>query len=384
MIPEPRRELYIGDNLACLQNQLSKTIDLIYLDPPFCSNREYHAFDNAVSTGQSFSDKWQDEKPCETKDFSQPLKKVLDACLASEDKEMHSYLIFLSARLLELHRILKKTGSIYLHCDDRASPWLRLVMDAIFKRQNYKNHIIWQRTSGRSNANRFGRVCDHILYYTAGKEYTWHTQWKPYTDEHIATSFNHRDEHGPYQRWMPQAPNSKATPGPEWRGMKPPSHRVWRSPTNLPEWARAKLPSNYKQLSITEKLDALDEIGMIDWPQENNPQFKLYLSVAKGIAPEDIWTDIKRLYNTETQAKGYPTQKPEALLNRIISSSSNEGDVVLDPFCGSGTTMIVAEQLNRAWVGFDNNPGVEKVLQSRVNDIEPLFSPPAFHVINVY
>jgi site-specific DNA-methyltransferase (adenine-specific) len=264
--------------------------------------------------------------------------------------DMMAYLAMMSPRLLELHRVLKSTGSLYLHCDPVASHYLKLVLDAIFGPTHFRNEIIWQRTGSHNSANRCGPIHDVLLFYTKGADNTWNPQYQAYDPLYIEQHFRLADSNG--RRWRdvlltgpgitPQGDSGKP-----WRGVNPTEKgRHWAIPHRL-------LPPGRDFASIQGALDFLDDAGRIYWSSGGQPYYKQYLDEMPGQPLQDIWTDIPPLNSQAQERLGYPTQKPEALLDRIILSSSNEGDVVLDPFCGCGTTIAVAERRHRRWIGID-------------------------------
>ena len=281
----------------------------------------------------------------------------------------------MAVRLLEMRRVLKDTGSIYLHCDQTASHYLKLLMDAIFGHRNFKNEIIWRRTAGRSDSKRFGRVHDTILFYCAGDAYQWNTQWVPHDKKYTKRAYYKTDERG---RWRSadltaSGPRSGES-GEPWRGIDPgKAGRHWSTPTQggmndfiikhglIPGW-----PGQYP--GVHSRLDALDTAGLIYWPAEGQgmPQLKRYLDSTKGTAIDDVFADISRLEAKSNERVGYPTQKPLALLERIIKASTNEGGMVLDPFCGCATACVAAENLGRHWVGIDLSAKAVELVNSRL------------------
>ena len=234
---------------------------------------------------------------------------------------------------------LQPTGSVYLHCDPTASHYLKMLMDGIFGPQNFRNEIIWQRTSAHANVkSKFAAVHDVILFYSRTDKPLWNQQYIAHNEEYIRTFFDQTDEQGrDYFRRDLTASMSRASQGQlyEWRGLRPPPSRCW---------AMTK-----------EKMDELDRAGRIHWPQKTGgmPRLKIYPEDSQGVPLKDVWTDIKIMHNLSSERRGYPTQKPMQLLERIINASSNEGDTILDPFCGCGTAIEVAEDRHRRWIGID-------------------------------
>ena len=252
--------------------------------------------------------------------------------------DMLAYLAYMAPRLIELRRVLKDTGSIYLHCDPTASHYLKLSLDAVFGVDHFRNEIIWKRSHAHSSAKRFGPIHDVILFYSKTQKPLWNPTFQEYDAQYIEKHYRHIDELG--RRYKHENPTGAGTrkgeTGKPWRGIDPtPKGRHWMRP-----------PS---------ELDKLDEEGLIYWPKKAGswPYIKVYLDEMLGAAAQDVWTDINVINMMAKERLGYPTQKPVALLERIVQASSNEGDVVLDPFCGCGTAIAAAQQLNRRWVGID-------------------------------
>lgn len=345
--------LYYGDNLPVLREHVpDETADLIYLDPPFNSKRDYNVLfeeHDVESEAQirAFEDYWRwDRKAEETyHTLTDPtaeergipgrlvtLTEAMRRFLGQND--MMAYLVMMAIRLVELRRVLKPTGSIYLHCDSTASHYIKLLMDAVFGPTQCQNEIIWQRTGAHSDAQRWGRVSDTILFYTKSEEYTWHTEYVPYEEEYIKERYHYKDEKTGRLFW----PNTMTAAGPgparRFRGVlrKPPAGTHWR----------------FAQKGI----DQMEADERIYYSAKGVPYVKSYLDEQKGRPIQNIWTDI-RMTKSGAERLGYPTQKPLALLERIIRASSNKGDLVLDPFCGCGTAVHAAQRLERRWIGID-------------------------------
>jgi site-specific DNA-methyltransferase (adenine-specific) len=263
---------------------------------------------------------------------------------------MMAYLTMMTPRLVELHRVLKSTGSLYLHCNSTASHYLKLVLDVVFGPKNFKNDIIWKRTSSHSDAKRWSPVADSIFYYAKTDTVTWHPQYAPHAQEYVADKYRHRDENGRlYQLDNMTSPNPRPNMMYEWKGYPSPP-KGWR-------YAR-------------DTMARLDAEGRIWYPdaQTKRPRLKRYLDEMSGVVLGTVWTDIPPLNSQARERLGYPTQKPEALLERIITASSNEGDVVLDPFCGCGTAISVAERLGRRWIGIDVTHIAITIMKHRLQD----------------
>lgn len=347
--------LYYGDNLDILRNHEyfpTECVDLIYLDPPFNSRQDYNALFKDESGRYSdaqitaFEDTWHWGEQAANAyrelvtDAPVKVSKVIGAMheVIGENQVM-AYLVMMATRVVGLHRVLKPTGSIYLHCDPTASHYLKLILDAIFGGENFKNEIIWKRTSAHANVSKkYGAIHDTIFFYTKTKNFTWNQQYSPYDQEYIDTFFDSVDEKGrKYQRRDLTASMQRASKGQiyEWKGITPPPSRCW---------AMTK-----------EKMDELDRQGLIHFPKKvgGMPRLKLYPEDLPGVPAQDIWDDIRVVHNLSSERTGYPTQKPIALLERIIAASSNAGDVVLDCFAGCGTAIAAAHKLGRQWLGID-------------------------------
>ncbi|MGA3168726.1 MAG: DNA methyltransferase [Terriglobia bacterium] len=363
-----KNKLYFGDNLKILRDHVAdSSVDLIYLDPPFNSNASYNVLFKEKSGEESaaqitaFEDTWQWglEPEAIYKEIvtsgPRKLADLMQALLAFLGRnDMMAYLVMMAIRLVELHRVLKSTGSIYLHCDPTASHYIKLLMDAVFGAQNFRNEVVWQRTSAHANVmQKFGSVHDVIFFYSRSEEFLWNQQYAPYDSQYIETFFDQVDELGNrYFRRDLTAAMSHASKGQiyTWKGVTPPPSRCW---------AKTK-----------ENMDKLEAEGRIHWPKKKGgmPRLKLYPEDMPGVPIQDIWADIKTMHNLSAERLGYPTQKPEVLLERIIKASSNEGDVVLDPFCGCGTAIAVAEKLKRRWIGIDVTYLAINLVQRRLRD----------------
>ena len=340
------KTIWTGDNLEILRGMNAECVDLIYLDPPFNSNKNYSAPIGSKAAGAAFKDTWTlsdldvawmgliaDEQPATA--------HVLRTAGITHGKGMQSYLTMMAVRLMEMRRVLKPTGSIYLHCDPTASHYLKLLMDAVLGAGAFRNEIAWQRYSSHNDAKRFGRISDRLLYY-ASTGATWNPQYQPLSEESVAKSYRYQDERG---RFTTSPLQARSLSGGGYEGVWQGIHDVWKfSPS---------------------RLDELDADGRIYWPPKGSiPRRKVYLDDAKGKPMSDMVLDI-RIANGKERT-GYPTQKPLALLERIIQASSNPGDVVLDPFCGCATACIAADQLGRQWVGIDISPKAVELVNSRL------------------
>ena len=349
------RTLWTGDNLDILRGLNSESIDLIYLDPPFNSNQAYAAPVGSKAAGAAFKDAWTlsdldvawmgliaDEKPA--------LAHTLNAAGHSHGKGMQSYLTMMAVRLLEMRRVLKDTGSIYLHCDPTASHYLKQLMDAIFGDGNFRNEIAWKRYGAHNDVGQgskhFGRIHDTILSYGKSDTVTWNQVFIPLDEVYIKSTYRYVDEvTGRRFTTTPlTGPGGSANGNPvfEWNGHV----RAWR----------------YSQ----ETMEALDAEGRLYYSKTGYPRRKLFLDESRGVPIQDFWTDINSLSGAHSERIGYPTQKPLALLDRIIQASSNPGDVVLDPFCGCATACVAAERLGRAWLGIDLSPKATELVNVRL------------------
>lgn len=380
--------LYYGDNLDILRRFIKdESVDLIYLDPPFNSKRDY----NAVFTGkggqkaaaqvQAFEDTWRwDESAARA--YEEVVVKGTHTGLAEYLKSLRTmigtsdrlaYLSMMSVRMLELRRVLKSTGSIYLHCDPAMSHYLKLMMDCLFSPHCFRSEIIWKRTSSHNSAKRWGPIHDTLLFYTKSKStYTWNRVLLPLSLEHVGNNYKYEDEMGRYSAPdLTGAGRSEGESGMPWRGVNPSLHgRHWAIPKELIEIAIRKsgATTDPQQLNTQEKLDLLDATGLIRWPEKGAvPRGKKYLSDA-GQPIQDIILDIAPLSDNDAERLGYPTQKPESLLERIVQASSNKGDVILDPFCGCGTAITVAQRLERGWIGIDVTHLAVNLMRSRLID----------------
>ena len=338
--------VWTGDNLDILRGMNATCVDLIYLDPPFNSNKTYAAPIGSEAAGAAFKDTWTlsdvDEAwHGEIADRQPALYAIIDAAKQSHGKGMKSYLIMMAVRLLEMRRVLKETGSIYLHCDPTASHYLKLLMDAIYGTGNFRSEIVWKRFNVHADAKRFGAVGDRIMFYSRGDTYTFNRVRTPYSTTYIKEKFK-EDEKGRLFSLYDLNPPGGRGPVYEFHGVT----KAWRF-----EEGRMK---------------KLDSEGRI-YTDSKVPRLKRFLDEMPGQAVADIWTDVPPVNSQAKEREGYPTQKPLALLERIIKASSNEGDVVLDPFCGCATACIAAEKLNRQWVGIDISPKAADLVKMRLH-----------------
>ncbi len=361
------RSLFHGDNLHFLRGMNSETIDLVATDPPFNKNRDFHATPDSLSAGASFQDRWSwrddihDEWVIQIQRDHYETWHVINAAKNVYGYDMAAFLCWLGVRLLEMHRILKPTGSIYIHIDHTAHAWVKALMDAIFGQHNFRNEIVWRRMGAHNDysqgARHFGRIHDTLLRYSKGKNPTWNVVHEPYSKEYIKKTYNYKDSDG--RRYQIQ-PLHAAKPGGdtsyEWKGRKPPPGRYWA-------YSKANM----------ERMDAE---GRIHYSKTGNPSYKIYLDESKGRTLQDLWDDIPAVYRKRNENTGYPTQKPLALYERIVKASSNTGDWVLDPFCGCATTPVAAERQGRNWVGIDIWDKAHEIVLERLEANRQLLSDP--------
>ena len=328
----------------------------VSLDPPFNSNKNYEAPVGSKAAGAAFKDTWTlsdldvawmgliaDEHP--------PIAYLLDTSGKVHGEGMQSYLTMMAVRLLEMRRVLKPTGSIYLHCDPFASHYLKQLMDAVFGPRNFRNEVTWRRTTSHNDAAKnYGSVGDVLLFYTKSDKFTFNTQYIPYSDEHVSKVYKHVDEDG--RRY---ASSNIRSPGPrpnltyEYKGYQP-------HPNG---WTISRA-----------RMEQLDLEGRLYFPKKKNGRIrlKLFLDEMPGVPIGNVWGDIATVQPHAKERIGYPTQKPIALLERIINASSNPGDLVLDPFCGCATACVAAEKLGRQWVGIDISPKAAELVNVRLRE----------------
>jgi DNA modification methylase len=358
--------LYYGDNLDVLRVDVpEETVDLVYLDPPFNSNQDYNILfkerDGTPASAQEmvFEDSWHwnttSALAYEALIESGP-SKVAQALRAFRtflgENDMLAYLSMMAPRLVELRRVLRRTGSLYLHCDPTASHYLKLLLDAVYGPENFRSEIVWKRTSAHSSAKRYGPVHDVLLFYSKSDHFDWFPQYQPYDQSYLDAFYTHTDRRG--RRWrrsdLTGAGTRNGATGDPWRGIDVTAKgRHWAYPPAV--------------------LDVMDRQGKVHWPakQGGMPMLKRYADEQKGVPLQDLWTDLRPLHNLAAEREGYPTQKPEALLERIIRASCPEGGTVLDPFCGCGTTVAAAQSLGRRWIGIDITYRAIKIIRDRLS-----------------
>lgn len=353
--------LYFGDNLDVLRSKISDaSVDLVYLDPPFNSKETYNVLYKSPVGGdaqvRAFDDtwRWDDAASRALDDLSRSdvvtfnMLRSMQAFLGRSD--MMAYLTMMAVRLVELKRVLKPDGALYLHCDPTACHYLKILLDAVFGGSGFINHITWKRShahsDGAQGSRHYGRISDTILFYARSERRTWNTQYTPYSQEYIDRDYRRIDEDGRRFRLDNiQGPGGAAKGNPYYEifGVK----RHWR----------------YSQA----RMQALIDAGLVVQTRPGTvPQLKRYLDEMPGVPAQEIWTDIPIINNRSKEALGYPTQKPLALLERIIKTSTNPGDIVLDPFCGCGTAIHASEKLEREWVGIDITYLAIQVIEDRL------------------
>ena len=375
-------KLYFGDNLAVIPQHIPPgSVDLVYLDPPFNSDAQYNVLyetpANKRETAQRsiFKDNWyweEDTQACYEQVLAQggapaAILGALKGALHRSD--MMAYLAMMSARLIEIRRVLKPTGSLYLHCDPTASHYLKIILDAIFGPTNFRNEVIWQRTAAHGRAKKWGPIHDVLLFYTMSSKYTWNRTYQAYDQSYVSSHYKRSDKRGIFQDITLDGPGRRnGSSGETWRGVDPKAKgRHWELPPDraLPEWFQ--FPLGYAQMNVQERLDVLDSADLIFWPERGKvPRFKRYLGVTEGNPIQDIITDIPPVNSGSHERIGYPTQKPVPLLRRIIAASSNPGDIVLDPFCGCGTTVEAAALSGRQWIGIDISYYGVRLIERRI------------------
>ena len=337
--------LYFGDCLDVMRDDIpTESVDLIYLDPPFNSRRLYNAFIGGAQW-VAFDDTWRWHEA--VNDFHQVASQpayggLMDGLrlMLGEGPQL-AYLSYMANRLVECHRVLKPTGSIYIHCDPTMSHGLKLVMDALFGTSNFRNEITWVRSLPHNDAHRFGRSRDTILWYVRSDQAKFVPQYRPQKELSVKAHYQKGKDGRYYQLVSLVAPGGRG-PLYEFKGFK----RNWRF--------------------TPEKMVALEAEGRIWHESGKLPRRIVFLEESKGALIQDHWDDISPMNAMAKERLGYPTQKPLALLRRIIQASSSEGDTVLDPFCGCGTTLHAAQSLGREWIGIDICVNACKVIEQRL------------------
>lgn len=358
--------LFYGDNLGILQDYFpDEMVDLVYLDPPFKSDQTYNVLfterdgTQAAAQLQAFGDTWRWDQGAQSA-FEAVVErggKVSQAMQAFRTflgtSDMMAYLSMMAPRLIELHRVLRPTGALYLHCDQTAGHYLKMLLDAVFGPAMFINEVAWKRTHSHGDAKRnYGAVLDSLLVYAKSADYKWHPQMRPLTEGHVAAKFTNRDADG--RQWQSVTLRSPK-PRPNLHYPYVASNGVTYNPH----------PNGWS--CNIERMQKYDREGRLHFPTKSggNLRLKMYLDESKGARLQNLWSDIPPLNSQAQERLGYPTQKPVALLERVIRSCTDEGDVVLDPFCGCGTTIDAAHRLNRKWVGIDVTYAAISVIRNR-------------------
>jgi DNA modification methylase len=360
------KSLYYGDNLEVLRESIQdESVDLIYLDPPFNSKRDYNLLfkspkghDSAAQI-TAFEDSWHWNAQAE-REFNEILHQantgVAEMMQALRrflgENDMMAYLTMMCNRLLELRRVLKPAGSLYLHCDPTASHYLKIVLDGVFGKENFLNEVVWKRTSSHNDSRKWASVHDIILFYRNGNTFTWNPVYTAHNETYVENFYRFKDERGTYRL-----------------------HEIIRTASM---GARPNLAYEYKGYTpewgwrmIREKVEKLDNDGRLEWSKSGRPYLKRYLHEQEGNPINSVITDIPPISAQASERLGYPTQKPVALLERIIKASCPENGVVLDPFCGCGTAVHAAEKLNRNWIGIDITHLSISLIEKRLKDAFP-------------
>lgn len=358
--------IHCADNLATLGQFPAECVDLVYLDPPFFSNRKYEVIWGDEAEVRSFEDRWEGG--------------------------INVYINWMEARLRHLHRVLRPTGSLYLHCDQAAGHYLKVLLDDIFGQRNFRSEIVWRRTGSNSAAQRYGPIHQTIFYYRKSAKTAFNPVFGPYTSRYIERQFRYEDERGRYRPVLLTGPGRRqGDSGKPWRHYDPSKrNRHWQPASYLYDKYRELTGDDLGAFPLLERLEKLDSVKLVHWPEIANgvPNYRYYLDDAPGVALQDIWAyqpgteglvygengaidqDVKWLSTNDAERVGYPTQKPEGVLSRIIRASTSEGDVVLDPFCGCGTTIAVAQKLERQWIGIDISPQAVEIMKLRLNKLD--------------
>jgi len=322
------RVIFCGDNLEKLKDFPDASVDLIYIDPPFNSNRNYEVFWGETREKRSFADR---------------------------HASTQAYLDFMRPRCAQLARVLKKTGAFYYHCDWHASHYVKVMLDQIFGENNFQNEIVWRRTKAHNDPKRYGANHDTIFFYTGSNRWTWNRQHTEYSEAYTDQNYRYKEPDGRRFRVSDMTANK---PGgdtsyewttPDGRKVRPYKGRYWA----------------YSR----EKMKEFETAGRIYHRKTGMPMLKHYLDEMPGVPLQTFWDDVQPVISGSAERLGYPTQKPLALLERIIKASSNPGDIVLDAFCGCGTALVAAENLGRQWIGIDVSPTACRVMAQRLRKI---------------
>lgn len=323
------RVIYCGDNLHQLAKLPDESVDLIYIDPPFNSNRNYEVFWGESKEKRSFEDRHESTR---------------------------AYIAFMRPRCVEMHRVLKKTGSFYFHCDWHASHYVKVMLDQIFGENQFQNEIIWKRASAHNDPRKYGNIHDTLFFYTRGREYTWNPQYTPYSEDYLASEWRQLPSGRFYKAENMLDPRGsmaefefKGTRA-RWRTNHDGMMALWNAP-------QTEVPGSHGRIKLGKDGRPIKRCRII------------FLDEMPGVALQSIWDDIDSLRGGAKERLGYPTQKPLALLERIINASSNPNDIVLDAFCGCGTALVAAQNLGRQWIGIDVSPTACRVMAKRLKDV---------------
>ncbi|MFZ5820349.1 MAG: site-specific DNA-methyltransferase, partial [Chloroflexota bacterium] len=356
-MPKPitQNSLFYGDNLPILREYLpDESIDLVYLDPPFNSNRSYNVLfkdeggQEADAQITAFEDTWHWGRDAERTyhDIIQNAPSRAAVMLGAlrefiGTNQMMAYLVMMTARLIELHRVLKPTGSLYLHCDPTASHYLKIVLDTIFGVQNFRNEVTWKRSSAHNDpTSRFGRISDILLFYTKSDKAAFNKLFTPYSKEYLSSEW----------KLLPSGRYYKA------ENMLDPQNRMQEYDFMGTKARWRTIPEKMMDLWNAPQTEVPNSHGRIKLGEDGKPTKRcriIFLDEMQGVPLQDLWDDINYIAGGSAESMGYPTQKPLALLERILQASSNPGDLVLDPFCGCGTAVVAAQKLERRWIGID-------------------------------
>lgn len=316
--------IYEGDNLEILNKFSSESVDLIYADPPFFTNKGFEMIWKDSAEKRAFEDRWAGG--------------------------IEHFTSWMEPRLRECHRILKNNGSMFLHCDPHADAHLRILMDKIFGENNFVNEIIWKRTHAHGGGQTgFSSVHDTILFYKKTNKFTFNRQFQPYSQNYLDNFFRFTEPDGRKYRLVIATGSGETKNDYLWKG---------KHPTKGRHWAYTK-----------EKMGQLEKEGLLVYSKTGGVNVKQYIDEKEGTLITDVWDDIEVIHSQSKERLGYPTQKPIALLERIIKASSNKGDIVLDPFCGCGTTLVASQKLGRKWIGIDISPTACKLMAKRIRQL---------------
>ena len=346
------RTIYCKDNLDILQNIDSECIDMIYLDPPFNKNQSFTAPIGSSAKGASFKDifgkeDYKDEWKDEFKIEYEELYNFLESMPFFANQSDVAYIAYMAIRIIECHRILKDDGCLFYHCDDTMQHYIKIMLDIIFGRENFRNEINWRRTTTHSDGKKFGRITDSILYFQKSKE---HKFIKQFTDRENPEKYFNKIETETGRRYV----------------LNPIDGRGKQSTRII--HGKEVTSAIGRQYWSQEKIDEAVRNNRIVLSSNNKPRYKLYMDEDKGVALQDLWIDIPTTSMDKKERKNYPTQKPIKLLERIISCTTKEGDFILDPFCGCATALVAAEKLNREWVGIDISIRAFELVKDRLKE----------------